>query len=223
MADVQRWLTYGVLLVIGVAGAALAADDDDQWAKLFTVADGSLVVFNGKDLTGWEGDPKIWSVKDGAIVGKHGGLEHNDFLKSKFTAGDFRLTLQVKLLDNKSNSGVQFRSERFGEHEMKGYQADIGAGWWGKLYEESARGMLVNDGGEKFVKVGDWNTYEIVAVGNHILMALNGQKVVDFKDPAGNAKGLFALQVHADTNPVEVHFKDLKLELSPKAQLTTVK
>jgi hypothetical protein len=224
MTNVQRFLVC-VALVVAVVAAARAIGQDDVGVdlKLFTVEDGSLVVFNGKDLTGWDGDPKIWSVKDGAIVGKHDGLNHNDFLKSKFAAGDFRLTLKVKLVDNNRNSGIQFRSERFGEHEMKGYQADMGAGWWGKLYEESARGLLVKEGGEKFVKVGDWNEYEIVAVGDHVLMALNGHKVVDFKDPKGMKKGIFALQVHSDEKPTEAHFKDLRLELNPKAELETVK
>jgi hypothetical protein len=211
MTSVQVWLRCVLLLVLGVAGATFAADNAKP------------VIFNGKDLTGWEGDPKIWTVKDGAIVGKHEGLDHNDFLKSKLSAGDFRLTLTAKLVDNNRNSGIQFRSARFGEHEMKGYQADMGAGWWGKLYEESARGLLVKEGGEKVVKVGDWNEYEIVAVGDHILMALNGQKVVDFKDPNGMKKGIFALQVHSDKEPTEVHFKDLRLELNPKAELATVK
>src|SRR5688500_4084108 len=219
MTNVQWCWRCLLLLVLVVTGVCAAQDVE----KLFTVEDGKLTIFNGKDLTGWEGDRRIRSVKDGAIVGKHEGLAHNDFLTSKFGVGDSRLTLKAKLVDNNRNSGIQFRSERFGEHEMKGYQADMGAGWWGKLYEESARGLLVKEGGEKCVKVGDWNEYEIVAVGDHILMALNGQKVVDFKDPKGIKKGIFALQVHSDKLPTEVHFKDLRLELNPKAELETVK
>ena len=49
-------------------------------------------LFNGKDLTGWEGDPKLWSVKDGAIVGETDGkIPDNTFLIWKGTAGDFEL------------------------------------------------------------------------------------------------------------------------------------
>ena len=51
---------------------------------------------------------------------------------------------------------------------MKGDQADVGAGWWGKLYEENGRGLLWDKSGEAHVKLGDWNTYEIVAVGSKI-------------------------------------------------------
>ncbi len=69
-------------------------------------------------------------------------------------AGDFRLTLKVKLTPNKENSGIQFRSEALPDGEMKGPQADVGAGWWGKLYEENGRGLLWDKSGEKHVKAG---------------------------------------------------------------------
>ncbi len=63
------------------------------------------------DLSGWEGDPKrLWSVKDGEIVGKTSGLKHNAFLRSEMSAGDFHLTLKIKLVENRGNSGIQFRS-----------------------------------------------------------------------------------------------------------------
>src|SRR5262249_2863802 len=104
---------------------------------MLATADNAKDFFNGKDLSGWDGDPKLWSVQDGEIVGKSPGIKKNEFLKSHLLAGDFRLTLKVKLVPNKENSGVQFRSEPLPDGEMKGPQADIGAGWWGKLYEES--------------------------------------------------------------------------------------
>ena len=128
----------------------------------------------------------------------------------------------MKLVPNKANSGVQFRSQPFKGHEMKGYQADAGAGWWGKLYEESARGMLVKSDNEKIVKVDDWNTYEIVAVGHRVMTAINGHKTVDFDDPKGDTRGIFGLQVHSG-GPTEVRWKDLKLELDPTPELTTLK
>src|SRR6185312_8066426 len=94
--------------------------------------------FNGKGLTGWDGDKDVWSVKDGEIVGKtEKGLKKNTFLKSQLAVTDFKLSLKVKLVPNSANSGVQFRSVPLEDGEMRGPQADIGAGWWGKLYEES--------------------------------------------------------------------------------------
>jgi hypothetical protein len=168
--------------------------------------------FNGTDLTGWDGDAKLWRVENGEIVGKSPGIKHNEFLKSHLTAEDFKLTLKVKLVPNKENSGVQFRSAALPNGEMKGHQADIGAGWWGKLYEENGRGLLVKEDREKFVKVDDWNEYVIEAVGTRIKTWLNGQLCVDYDDPAGAKRGIFALQIHSG-GPMEVRFKDIKFEV----------
>jgi putative membrane-bound dehydrogenase-like protein len=170
--------------------------------------------FNGKDLTGWDGDAKLWSVENGEIVGKSPGLKRNEFLKSQMSAGDFRLTLKMKLTPNKENSGIQFRSEPLPSGEMKGPQADAGTGWWGKLYEESARGLLWSRSGEEHVKTDGWNEYEIVAEGSRVRTYINGKLCVDLNDAALSRRGIFGLQIHAG-GPMEVRFKDLKLEVLP--------
>jgi putative heme-binding domain-containing protein len=169
-------------------------------------------LFNGRDLTGWQGSAELWSVEKGEIVGKTMGLGRNEFLRSELLADNFRLTLEVKLVDNAGNSGVQFRSESLAGGEVKGYQADIGQGWWGKLYEEHGRGLLWNHSGEAHVKLGEWNQYEIVAVGGKLLTRINGQACVDLEDLEGAKRGIFALQLHSG-GPTEVRFRNLKLEL----------
>jgi putative membrane-bound dehydrogenase-like protein len=169
-------------------------------------------LFNGKDLAGWDGDLKLWSVENGEIVGKSPGLTHNSFLRSQMVAADFKLTVKVKLTPNKENSGIQFRSEALPKYEVRGYQADVGAGWWGKLYEENGRGLLSAKGGEAFVKADDWNTYEIEAKGSRIRAWINGQLCVDLDDPKGARRGIFALQIHSG-GAMEVRFKELRLEV----------
>ena len=171
--------------------------------------------FNGKDLAGWDGDPQLWKVEKGEIVGQSPGLKRNEFLRSQMAAGDFRLKVKVKLVPNSGNSGIQFRSAALPDGEMRGYQADIGAGWWGKLYEENARGVLSAKSGEPYLKPDDWNDYEVIALGSHIRSFLNGQPCVDLDDPAGARLGIFALQLHAG-GPVEVRFKEIHLELIKK-------
>ncbi len=76
--------------------------------------------FNGRDLTGWDGDPKLWKVEDGEIVGKTTGLARNEFLRSDLALADFRLTVQVKLVKNEGNSGIQFRSEPSAQRRGEG-------------------------------------------------------------------------------------------------------
>lgn len=178
--------------------------------------------YNGQDLTMWEGEPDLWSVDGGEIVGRTAtGLDHNSFLKSELLLGDFRLIVQVQLTPDTANSGIQFRSEPLPDGAVKGYQADIGAGWWGKLYEEHGRALLWDRAGDQHVKSGEWNTYEVLAVGSRVRTALNGQRCVDLDDPAGARQGIVALQLHSG-GPMEVRFRDFQLELNPEPKLRTV-
>ena len=130
-------VAFSVLIPVGMSAQSPASDP--QFVSLF----------NGKDLSNWDGDLKLWSVKDGEIVGKSPGIKKNTFLTSHMVATDFKLTIKVKLVPNKENSGVQFRSEALADGEMKGPQADVGLGYWGTLYEESARGKLADNSSQR--------------------------------------------------------------------------
>src|SRR5262249_33944666 len=77
---------------------------------MVATVDNAKDLFNGKDLSGWDGDAKLWKVDNGEIVGTSPGIKKNEFLRSHLAATDFRLTLKVKLTPNRENSGVQFRS-----------------------------------------------------------------------------------------------------------------
>jgi putative heme-binding domain-containing protein len=176
--------------------------------------------FNGKDLTGWTYDPKLWSVENGEIVGRAAsGLKHNDWIKSDMLLGDFHFKCQVKLVKNEGNSGIQFRSEVLPNGEVKGYQADIGVGWWGKLYEEHGRALLWDKSGEKFVKPGEWNTYEIIAEASRIVTRINGNTCVNIEDPKGARRGIIAFQLHSG-GPTEVRYKDFQIVLLPTLLIT---
>src|SRR5262249_34505338 len=108
-------------------------------------------LFDGKTFAGWDGDTKkTWRIEDGSLVG--GTLTkkqpRNEFLATKKEYGDFVLTLKFKLLGDPKktfvNSGVQFRSQRVKDsHEMIGYQADLGDGFWGCIYDESRRNKVL--------------------------------------------------------------------------------
>lgn len=180
---------------------------------LLATADNAKELFNGKDLSNWDGDKDLWKVENGEIVGKATiGLKRNTFLVSHTAVENFKLTLKVKLTPNKENSGIQFRSIPLPNGEMLGPQADIGAGWWGKLYEESGRGLLAKEGGEQFVKPDEWNDYEIEANGGSVRITINGKLCTDYKDDKLARRGAIGLQLHSG-GPLEVRFKDIKLEV----------
>jgi putative membrane-bound dehydrogenase-like protein len=167
--------------------------------------------FDGATLARWRGDPAVWSVEQGEIVGRTSGLERNEFLKSDFELRDFRLSLEVRLAGDRGNSGIQFRSRELEAGDVAGYQADIGPGWWGKLYEEHGRALLVERGAESVV-VDGWNSYVIECQGERVRTWLNGEPCVDLSDPSGARAGIVAFQVHSG-GPTEVRFRNLRLEL----------
>lgn len=183
-------------------------------------------LFDGKMFSGWEGETvKTWRIEDGVIVG--GSLEtnvpRNEFLASKTRFKNFDLRLKYKLQGTEGfvNGGVQFRSERVpNHHEMSGYQADIGQGYDGALYDESRRNKFLiqpeKEIVQKALKPNDWNDYRIRAEGNRVRIWLNGVEMVDFteKEPGIAQDGLIALQVHGGGKAL-ISFKDIVIEELP--------
>jgi HEAT repeat protein len=180
------------------------------------------VLFDGHSLTGWEGNTNVWRVRDGVIVGGSlAGNPQNEFLATVTSYTNFVLRLEYKLVGTEGfvNSGVQFRSIRLQQpaNEMCGFQADIGAGYSGCLYDESRRNkFLVQAPAEqikRLEKPGDWNRYEVRCAGPRIQIVLNGEKTVDYieSDPALPLEGLFGLQMHGG-NKAEVSFRNITIE-----------
>lgn len=216
------------LTVSGLAHFARAADDA-----------GFKPIFNGKDLDGWDGNPKFWSVEDGTITGrttKENPTKGNTFLIwRQAPVDDFVLRLKYKIVGG--NSGIQYRSKDQGDWVVGGYQGDFEAGdmFSGILYEERGRGILALRGqkvtigadGEKEaeqagdsnaiqakIKKEDWNDYEITAQGNHLIHKINGQvtaEVIDNQKDKAAQSGILALQLHAGP-PMVVQFKDIELK-----------
>ncbi len=95
---------------------------------------GMDLIFNGKDLDGWDGDPRLWKVKDGVIHGETteaAPAAGNTFLIwNKGTTKDFELRLSFRC-NATNNSGIQYRSKHITEDKVKnawvvrGYQHEL--------------------------------------------------------------------------------------------------
>ena len=122
---------------------------------------GFETIFDGKTLNGWNGDPKFWSVKDGAITGKttkENPTKGNTFIIWEGKTGNFDLRLDYKIIGG--NSGIQYRSFKADgpdEWRIGGYQADFEAGdtFSGICYGERFRGILSLRGKKTTLTVGD--------------------------------------------------------------------
>jgi hypothetical protein len=205
-----------VVSLFALFGLAASSPDLSHPLAFPQEPQGFVELFNGKDLTGWQGDTKLWTVRDGMIVGKSPGIDHNEFLATKETFGDFILQLAFRLVGGAGNSGVQFRSRKLpNSPQVSGYQADIGDQYWGSLYDEARRNQILVDGRKagalEAVKKDGWNEYAIRCEGDHIILELNGVKTADYREPDANIPqtGIIALQIHGG-KPQEVPFKNIR-------------
>ncbi|MGD0778698.1 MAG: DUF1080 domain-containing protein [Candidatus Solibacter sp.] len=217
-------------LVVFLSASVLRAASADAAANQLTPAEKQehySLIFNGKNLDGWDGDPTLWSVTDGAIVGSSDGkpFKVNTFLIYRGIYRNFILKADMKLRNN--NSGIQFRSEQIPGPNwiVKGWQADASEvgdenSAWGNFYEERGRSrtmMKTSDQGWLIAKSvlhrGDWNSYEILADGEHVRLTLNGVVTIDTHE-SGPLSGIIALQLHGG-EPMRVEFRNMKLKLLP--------
>jgi len=202
------------ILFVLALGTALLAQKPNTLTRQEKRA-GFTLLFNGRDLTGWEGDPALWSVAGGVLIGSTDGhpIKRNTFLITKDKFSDFELKAEIKLRNH--NSGIQFRSQAQPDWVVAGYQADAAEGnWWGSLYDERGKRRVIANGwkgkGETVVKASDWNQYEITARGNHIQLKLNGLVTAELDDDQAR-EGIIALQLHAGP-AMRVEFRNIKLK-----------
>lgn len=203
--------------------------------------DGFRPLFNGKDLTGWDGNPELWTVENDCITGKTTGPEqlgYNQFLIWRGgVVKNFELHVKVKQSGN--NTGVQYRSRELpenGKWSVGGYQCDIhpSAPNNAMVYEEKARGIIVQNGqsvvidpqGAKWlvaerdpvkVDIAEWHDYTIIAQGNHLVHKIDGQVTIDLIDHDGKARsleGILAFQIHRGP-AMNVQIKEVMLKELP--------
>ena len=179
----------------------------------------AISLFDGKSFKGWEGNLKAFRIEEGAIVG--GNLKEkiprNEFLCTEKTYENFELRLKFKVLGKGANAGVQIRTARIPDHhEVIGYQADLGDGYWGSLYDESRRRKILAQANaekvEKILKRDDWNDYRIRCEGKRIQLWINDTQTVDYteKDADIALSGVIAVQIHGGP-PSEAWYKEIEL------------
>lgn len=183
-------------------------------------------LFDGTSFAGWEGRTNdAWRIRDGAIIGGSlAGNPRNEFLATTRAYRNFRLRLEYRLVGTEGfvNGGVQFRSRRIAQppNEMSGFQADIGAGFSGCLYDESRRNRMLAMADTNLVtqieRPGDWNQYEILAQGPEVVLALNGRRTAVWveRESGIDGDGVIALQIHGNCK-AEISFRNVTIEELP--------
>ena len=200
-------------------------------------------LFNGKDLSGWDGNPELWKVENGEIVGTTTGpeqLKYNQFLIWRGgVVKNFELRAKVRV--SASNSGIQYRSREFpeaGKWSVGGYQCDIHSAApnnamvygekWGGILVQNGQSVVIDPEGKKWlvgerepvsVDIAEWHDYTVIAQGNHLVHKIDGQMTIDLLDFGAKTQlleGLLAFQLHRGPAMV-VQIKDILLKELPEA------
>src|SRR3954452_7937865 len=183
----------------------------------------TITLFNGRDVTGWHGHKSLWSVHDGVIVAKNNEpITVSTYLLTDRDFTDFRLLATVKLVRSEMHSGIAFwgrnAPERGDRYTYAGHLVMFPSNWG--MHDLFGRNGLPVDPApaKKVGKQHDWNDLEILAQGNRVRVAVNGHAVVDWRDPELNRikESPIGLQLHSNTVPQEIHFKDLTITTFPK-------
>lgn len=184
--------------------------------------DGWIILFNGKDLTGWSQKNGVatFRVEDQVMIGKTAEGSPNSFLCTEDSFADFELTFEVNV-DPGLNSGVQVRSlstEDYKNGRVNGPQIEIetAPGRAGYVYSEgTGRGWISKEQLIKDAYHNDaWNRYLVRVKGDRFQTWINGQPVADIRDPDSSRKGFIGLQVHGvekGTGPFEVRWRDIRV------------
>lgn len=210
---------------------------------LLPAQDGFVPLFNGKDLTGWDGNPELWKVENSEIVGTTTGpeqLKYNQFLIWRGgVLKNFELRVKVKQKGN--NTGIQYRSREFpeaGKWSVGGYQCDIHSAApnnamvygekWGGILVQNGQSVVIDPEDKKWlvgerdpvsVDIAEWHEYTVIAQGNHVVHKIDGQMTIDLLDFGAKTQlleGLLTFQLHRGPAMV-VQIKDVMLKELPEA------
>lgn len=241
MLQTAALVGLAIALPHGISMVALGADDARPPGELTATAAANpgTSLFNGKDLSGWEGAPGWWTVEDGALTAQSTAekpcKECNYLVWKGGQPADFELTCDFKL-SAAANSGVQIRSETRPNWDTYGYQADMtGDGSLVGFVYHHKRGLIAErgeqvtiaaDGNKQVRKSGDaaellknfkkedWNQYRITCRGPEITLHVNGVlmcQIADHDASTAGKSGIIALQMHPGP-PMKVQFKNLVLK-----------
>ncbi|WP_353126977.1 3-keto-disaccharide hydrolase [Parapedobacter pyrenivorans] len=203
--EMRLFILFSITAALfGVSGAcAQQIPESEQPGK-------TVVLFDGKTLNGWKpvdpADSHFWTVADSFLTGGDGvsNVPKNTYLQTTKEYEDFEFRCLFRLSGDHAtgfiNSGIQYRSSVV-DNDIVGYQADIGDGHWGDIYDEHRRALLVAGDLstlQHIIYKGGWNSYIVRVRGNHHELYINGVKTCDYieEDPTIPKKGVIAFQLH---------------------------
>lgn len=174
---------------VAVAGCAQLGMGGDSAKSTAGSREGWVTLFDGTSLDQFDrvGDAN-WRIENGNATADKG----TGFLLTKKDYKDFQIRAEF-YAESDTNSGVFLRcSNRKDITSNNCYEVNI---WDTRPKQEHATGAIVDVAAVNPVPKagGRWNTYEITAKGDHLVVVMNGKKTAEARD-AKHASGPIGLQ-----------------------------
>ena len=167
-------------------------------------------VFNGKNLKGWTlpENNTWWSVNDGLIVAKSGPEKKGSIIWTKKSYQDFIVETDFLYGAGTIDTGIFLRSEE--QQIQMGISGSLKRDMTGSPYIPGKGYPVEAEGVAEVLKVGEWNTIKVKAVGEQYTVWINGQEVLDYTSSGVPEKGPVGLQLHPG-NEMEVSFRNVRI------------
>lgn len=173
-------------------------------------------IFNGKDLSGWKVDPPetdaCWSVSDGLLKVHNIASKKGSTLWTKKRYKNFEMECQFRFGDGTVDSGIFIRN---GKEQIQigisgSLKRDMTASPYiaGKGYPVEAKGVA------ELLKLHDWNTLKIKAVGANYTTWLNGKQVMTYTSETAVDEGPIGIQLHPG-RVMSIDYRDIRLAELP--------
>ena len=237
MKSISCPVSFVLMIVAALVGPPARAEGPpaafEAIVKKLPAREKPVRLFNGKDLTGWDGARGYWSVEAGSIrAANKDTVPSSTYLFTRASYRDFRLLLEVKQTRSPKHSpmhsavailGEKITDKGGNDHGFRGPLVMF-CNEWG-IWDAHRRNRVVPGGpGPKAEKVGDWNLLEVLVIGNRIRCVANGTLVFDYTDkPKMLRESPIGLQLHSNNRPQEFHFRGLVLTKGPEDRLVTRK
>lgn len=238
--NLLHWLFIPTaLIVIPVLQASAQSDTKADWSHQIElpVSETPIDLFNGKDLTGWKGFAKYFSVVDGMIRARNDRpVKMSTFLFTEKEFKDYRLLLEVKQTMGEDFSTMHSAVASGGKH-VKNWGGEFGFEGpilmfchdWGIWGADGRKRVFPSDqkvpmADVPWEKKGEWNQLEILVLGDRIRMVSNGILMVDHTEEQGLLqKCALGLQMHNEKRTQEFFFRGLVAVENPTDLLLTQK
>jgi Domain of Unknown Function (DUF1080) len=182
---------------------AAASAEQSDWVPLF----------NGKDLTGWQvpNPNPFWRVVDGVFIGENDAAKKGHVLYTQKAYKDFIIETEARW-NGEIDSGIMLRQPELQLQigVSRSLKKDMTCSFYtnGKeKYPEAGQAKNL----EKFLKPGQWNKIRLQAQGDTFTAWLNGEKVVEYKDPRFPNPYPIGLQIHPGL-VMKIEFRNIRLK-----------